>query len=608
MIRFDSIDSFILHFELFTFSKFIFGTHKFWSLSHLGLQQTTTTTTTTNNRHMPTHDNNETMTAMTAADSSSGEHANVARAAARGTLATLLLRVISFLCTQWTFRRLDPAVLGQASIQLELLLTTVLFISREGFRLALTRNLSAQNWNVAWLSVPVATAVSLLALAWHLRMTATTTTTSTDADIDYRTAGILYCAASCIEGWAEPAVLMSLRQMNVTTKASAEGLATVFKTIVTVVALQYLLPVNRPVTAFGLAQLTYAVVYAVILYAKMWSHLVRPVWNSLDGKTCYMTIIFTAQGFFKHLLTEGDRIVLTTLSGSYDQGVYAMGSAYGGIAARMLLQPVEENARLLWSRLALEKVAPVENKDNKEKNKNSAADALEQSYVFLVKLVLYVGFVFSFLAVNYTSIVLNILAGRKWGNNTEAVTVLSAFCVYTAFLAWNGMTEAFVYGVASSGADMGRLGAAHTVIGVAFAVAAPLAVSHYGAAGLVAANCVAMFLRAIYSVNFAARFFAARQHSSVRATLWRLLDQMFPRRQVMLAFIGSYLATKVSLDRMTEQAMSLKLEAGSLPWLVLSLQHVGVGIACAIGVLSLAFPLEQEFRRSVRSMWHGKQD
>jgi hypothetical protein len=76
----------------------------------------------------------------------------------------------------------------------------------------------------------------------------------------------------------------------------------------------------------------------------------------------------------------------------------------------------------------------------------------------------------------------------------------------------------------------------------------------------------------------------------------------------MLAFIGSYLATKVSLDRMTEQAMSLKLEAGSLPWLVLSLQHVGVGIACAIGVLSLAFPLEQEFRRSVRSMWHGKQD
>lgn len=528
----------------------------------------------------------------------------VARAAARGTLATLLLRLISFACTQWTFRVLDPATLGRASIQLELLLTTILFISREGFRLALTRNISIESWNVAWLSVPLATVVSLVALCWHLWVTGVAVgTNNNDIDYDYRWAGILYCVASCIEGWAEPAVLVTLRQMNIAVKASAEGLATVGKTVTIVVALRYL-KTDWPVTAFGIAQMTYAIVYAIFLYTKTWSQLIGPKWNSFDRKTCYMTIVFTTQGFFKHLLTEGDRIVLTALSGSYDQGVYAMGSAYGGMAARIILQPIEENARLLWSRLATQKVTQRDT----DTDTDTDTDPLEQSYTVLVKLVLYVGLVFSCIAVNYTSLLLNLLAGRKWGNNAEANSVLSAFCVYTAFLAWNGMTEAFLYGVASSGVDMGRLGAAHTAIGVLFACVAPLAVARYGATGLVAANCVAMFLRAIYSVNYAAGFFANRQAKPFLSTLWRLLDQMFPRREVIIAFIASYFATRASFRRLVDQADELQLEAGSLLWLRLSLQHVGVGIACAVGLVSLAFPLEREFRRSIRSTWHGKQD
>ena len=72
---------------------------------------------------------------------------NVTRAAARGTLFTLVLRLISFVCTQLTIRALDPSTLG-TSIQLELILTTILFISREGFRLALTQNVVPENQTV----------------------------------------------------------------------------------------------------------------------------------------------------------------------------------------------------------------------------------------------------------------------------------------------------------------------------------------------------------------------------------------------------------------------------------------------------------------------------
>ena len=72
---------------------------------------------------------------------------SVTRAAAKGTLVTLILRLISFGCTQLTIRALNPTTLG-SNLELELLLTTVLFISREGFRLALTQNVVPENWTV----------------------------------------------------------------------------------------------------------------------------------------------------------------------------------------------------------------------------------------------------------------------------------------------------------------------------------------------------------------------------------------------------------------------------------------------------------------------------
>jgi hypothetical protein len=81
------------------------------------------------------------------ADENENSTETVTRAAAKGTLSTLILRLISFGCTQLTIRALDPSTLG-TNIQLELLLTTVLFISREGFRLALTQNVVAENWTV----------------------------------------------------------------------------------------------------------------------------------------------------------------------------------------------------------------------------------------------------------------------------------------------------------------------------------------------------------------------------------------------------------------------------------------------------------------------------
>lgn len=543
-------------------------------------------------------------------DNSKPQESTAIERATFGALATLVLRLLSFICTQWTLRRIDPSTLGRTSISLELMHTTIIFMSREGFRLSLTNNVISRNksyqsesrdsetWNVAWLTIPTSTVLSLVAFFWHIQWNSIS-----QENADYRMSGLLYCLAAAMEGWVEPAVLHFLRRVEVAPKASAEGIATVGKTVMTVFLLSYL--PDTPITAFGLAQVTYSLVYGIILIQASYRSLQGPRFDvRLDRKTCSMTFMFTLQGLFKHCLTEGDRIVLSSLAGSYDQGVYAMGSSYGGLAARMLLQPIEENGRLLLSRQVSDELAKVP-KDSSSLKDPCTRDPLAQTFTVLVKLVLYIGLVFSCLAVNYTGVLLRLLAGQKWGSNEQADDVLAAFCVYTAFLAWNGTTEALVYAVSSTGGELARLGLAHTVTGILFAAIATLGVGWYGTVGLVAANCMSMFMRSIYSLYVATQFFHERWYgkkgssSSNLPVLQPLLRQMLPKPVVWVSFLASFVATRLSRNTTVENADSAN-------WIKLAAKHIAVGATSGIGVLSVAFLAEHEFRQSIRGLFRKR--
>lgn len=477
-------------------------------------------------------------------------------AAARGALLSAALRLASFLLTQLTVRIVPAAALGRASVRLELLAGTALFVGREGFRLALTKELDGEDGdgnggdegeeggdegtgtrgaaggggagagverrrrqqrsvNVSWLSVPAGAALSALALAVHLRRCGGDVDPGSDDGardeyeqehelLDYKLAGILYCLASFVESLAEPLVIRCLQRIDVTTKAKAEGAALVMKSascfgclylmrcgwLVNVVATiigggkggadaaKY----TFAVTAFGVAQLVYASVFTITMYRRgspggiRWPKRISiesspiPIQNpyrekgadsnhttiketsptpfmaqNLDLHTLYLVALFTLQGLFKHALTEADKIVLSALAGSYDQGVYALAASYGGLAARLLLQPMEENARLLFARQGAmvsaaerrhdsgggEKGGGNSADDGEEKETTSRTaldllDKLEETYLFLIRLVVYIGLLFAAIASNYTSVLLRLLAGSRWGSNAEASAALSA--------------------------------------------------------------------------------------------------------------------------------------------------------------------------------------
>lgn len=504
------------------------------------------------NAHSPISD--ESSTAAATED----EQSTVAtRAAAYGTLCGILLKVVSFVLSQITLRLVDPSVLGKASIRLDLMLSTVLFLGREGFRLALIKstttttkgNSSAHTTdnihisNVAWLSIPtgiVLSSVCLMVHLYHCHLWKKDLTISfhniEQQDLeewqDYRIAGMLYCVAASVETLAEPLVILhAMRDLDVQTRTTAEVIATFVKSIA-VVTLLSTSSLSFPVTIFGIGQVLYALVFTSIFYFQKWTCITWPLLLQHDNNhhsllpiklhwpTVKLSAYFTLQGIFKHFLTEGDRIILTTLAQSYDQGIYAMAQAYGGIVSRLLFQPMEENARLLFSRqhrAIMEQqqdqkdgISPaVVHQQQRQLLTTTAKDKLEDTFCLLVKLVLYVSLL-SCIASNYTSILLRILAGSQWtttpysaATTNSPSAVLSAFCYYTSLLALNGMTEAFVYGVVTQSEDVGKLGFVHGCVGCIFAITAPALVKRYQTVGLVIANGISMILRSIYSLVFA---------------------------------------------------------------------------------------------------------
>jgi hypothetical protein len=176
---------------------------------------------------------------------------------------------------------------------------------------------------------------------------------------------------------------------------------------------------------------------------------------------------------------------------------------FGGSYA--LLQPLKDNGRLLWSRQA---ALPPPKTD----------DPSEQSS----------------------------LGGSEMRRQSRSAAVLSVFCVYTAFLAWTGPTEASL--CLRRGFVAGAYSNRH------------LAVVHYGTVGLVAANCLAMLARAFYSLQFATKYFRKRWQASSKTNTTadmiriHLLRRMFPHPLVLVCFATSFGVTRISQTRFQAHA------------------------------------------------------
>ncbi|KAJ5757849.1 uncharacterized protein N7511_006543 [Penicillium nucicola] len=445
----------------------------------------------------------------------------------------LASRIFTFASNQLILRNLSPVVLGIAA-QLELFQVSILYFSRESIRMAIQRQPmssslknkdhtgQANNASVHTQSLASQVVVNVSYLSLALGVPATLFFTilyqrfvSNEASniAFFHFSVVVTALAALIELSIEPFFAVVQQHMLYEKRAAVEMPAAFLRSAVTSVAFIYSSRANYNlgVVPFALGHLVHSLTllsgYSLVLLTgpnnKHFSFLLTRVQSSdpskfILGLFSRQLTTFAANVFFqslvKHLLTQGDTMMLAALSGLEDQGIYSLASNYGGLVARIIFQPLEESSRNLFSSL----MSP--NESGKLSNmqiraaKKHLLDILHAYQMFSVLL-----FPLGPMMVPH---LLHVLGGRQWAS-PKVGGLLSVYCYYIPFLALNGITEAFVSSAANPREirqQTGWMG----VFSACYAVAAYmfLELGNLGAYGLVLANIVNMAVRTLWSFTF----------------------------------------------------------------------------------------------------------
>ncbi|OHF01521.1 hypothetical protein CORC01_03277 [Colletotrichum orchidophilum] len=462
-------------------------------------------------------------------------------------------RAVTFIANQLLLRFLTARLLG-VSTQLEVYYLSVLFFARESLRVAVQRqetqdrsagssppssgsktnddsNLKTRVGresqaviNLGYLAILLGIFVTV-GLGWLYLASVDASTAQTP---NFSLALRLYALAAVLELLSEPCFVLMQTRLRFGTRATAESVATFLRCTVTFATAFWAsrAGVEFGVLPFAVGQLTYG---ASLLLVYLWSasRLARADGFSLlptslggagAGGEDYLASYFyrptvslassmTAQSLVKHVLTQGDTFLVSVLSTPQSQGVYALASNYGGLLARLVLQPIEESSRSYFSRLLSSSSQDAKTKPSSKDNTTATTTASQHLHTLLKFYLLLSSIIVSIGPVAAPPL-LALVAGRRWAAE-GAGDVLAVYCYYLPLLALNGVSESFVASVASE-AQVHRQSAWMGAFSVAFGSAAFvfMRVMDLGAQGLVYANCINMLCRIVWSLAFTKSYFA----------------------------------------------------------------------------------------------------
>jgi oligosaccharide translocation protein RFT1 len=457
-------------------------------------------------------------------------------------------RAVTFVANQLLLRFLTAQLLG-ISTQLEVYYLSVLFFARESLRVAIQRQGGSSSKdtprdsqsvvNVGHLAVALGLGAALILGGAYLRYVDATTA----ATAYLNTSLYIYGVSAIIELLSEPAFVVLQHRLRFGPRAAAESVATFIRCLVTFGAANWAWRHDQDlgVLPFAVGQLGYGVGLLGVYLWYGWSLasnegfslLPKKIYPSpqLDEKkkqerqdlsqyslgyfyrpTLHLASSMTAQSFVKHILTQGDTFLVSTLANPLAQGVYALANNYGSLLARLVFQPVEESSRNYFSKLLSDTgvssttKAPSNNSEERANQPDTVIKA-KSDLQALLKIYGLLSTVVVTLGPFGAPLLVQIIAGRSWAAS-GAGWVLAQYCLYIPLLALNGISEAFVSSVASE-ADVHRQSLWMGSFSVAFGIAGYvfLRVLGMGAAGLVYANCINMSCRIIWSATFITAWF-----------------------------------------------------------------------------------------------------
>ena len=526
-------------------------------------------------------------------------------------LLQIACRALAFIVNQILLRFLSPHILGLSS-QLELFSISTLYFARESLRNALqhkpnndeqkksaegngqedtksfdeaasyrTTKRAQEVVNLSYIAIAIGVPLTI-AFTWLYLQKVDEAVLGSHY---MRSSLYIYALATVVELLNEPAFNVARQEMMYATRASAEFLAFFIRALISCSISIWvgMSGRNLGVLPFAAGQLGYAVTLNVLYHSNVYpvcarnavSLFAEPIASGSDyfisrfSRPLIMrTVTLYSQNIFNQLLTYGDGYLIATFASLSSQGAYALASNYGGLLARIILQPIEESSRSLFGRL------PASQTASRSKDNPILSEA-KTHLTTLLRLYLLLSLFATCLGPPLAPILLRIVAGSRW-THTEAPAVLAAYCYYIPLLAINGILEAFVSVVATD-PQITRQTFWKVAFFGAFAVTGVvvLKVLELGAMGLVIANAVTMALRIWWSWGF------------VRGYLRSVGCGDGLRIEDLLPSVGSVAMGVAARGALTVMAPVAREEGGLV-------DLMGCGVIAGVCVLGVVF-FEREF-------------
>lgn len=205
----------------------------------------------------------------------------------------LVSRLFTFFLNQALFRLASPRAFGTAAIQFELLLSTILFLSREGVRNALLRKRIGVANNLSFFPVLVGVPLALVTTLAYTRYAATETTIQPG----FYAATAVYAVAAVLELWSEPmhnryvietsttksfwSIHRAMSELKTNVRVRAEGTGVVCRTLVTLAVFVYegmteTAEGELALLAFAIGQLSYSLCVLLVYLKHFGGHSLFP--------------------------------------------------------------------------------------------------------------------------------------------------------------------------------------------------------------------------------------------------------------------------------------------------------------------------------------------
>ena len=251
-------------------------------------------------------------------------------------------RLLTFVMNQVILRMTTPEVFGTVTIQLEFLLNTILFLSRESFRGALVRShLPLERVLEISSYVPrIGVAVTLLACTLYAK----TASSAVAAQPLFVTSVALYGLAAVLELMSEPSFIANQVTGQTRLRVRIEGLAVIGRAVVT---LLFIYRSSPPLLAFALGQLVYACILLVLFKSTGIRNVPERASPTGDVKeTKALLWALAGQSVVKQFLTEGDKLIVSRVVSIREQGAYAVALNYGMLSPMIYQRLLESQNRL----------------------------------------------------------------------------------------------------------------------------------------------------------------------------------------------------------------------------------------------------------------------